>query len=51
MESPTFTDEDLEIVELPQREAMDKQTGVINVGGTRGNKVDILNIFAILKIL
>jgi hypothetical protein len=37
MEDPTFTDEDLEIVELPQREAMDKQTGLVNVGGNRGH--------------
>jgi hypothetical protein len=52
MESPTFTDEDLEIVELPQREAMDKQTGLVNVGGNRGHSNTVgIDLFAILKFL
>jgi hypothetical protein len=54
MESPTFTDEDLEVVPLPEREAM----GLIKVnnnlrqsgGGRGGNNVLSDLIDAIVKI-
>jgi len=51
MEQTTeFSPEELEIVELPQREAMDKQTGLVNVGGQKGHS-SFLDVFTILKIL